>query len=281
MIRGYHTKFLPLFLLALVALPVHGADRQPGPADQIREIAARWVGEYDNHLQVRSNLDRSGAARPELTRARRELQVTRLDAPRLSETVLYFQEFIATKPGLAHRQRVVSLVWDDVAQQVRADQLFFKGSRYDREPLPDAFFRKPFCDLFFTWEPEQERYRGSMVRGSCVSEHPQDGMVYAEYEMLLYGDELWYRDRSIKLSTNSIRGEIDGFSWLLFTPSKLPHIASQQGVWRGIFRRYDAAGQLTEEFPSEIIMRIIPESGKLRYHQTNRYRPPGRARACH
>jgi len=56
---------------------------------------------------------------------------------------------------------------------------------------------------------------------------------------------------------------------------ELPYIAKQQGVWRGIFRRYDKDGKLTSEFPSEIIMRVIDEKDKVSYHQTNRYFPLG------
>lgn len=70
-----------------------------------------------------------------------------------------------------------------------------------------------------------------------------------------------------------IRGEIDGFSWLLFTRRCAPHIAKQAGVWRGTFRRVESDGRLVEEFPAEIIMRVVPRDGQLRYHQTNVYRP--------
>ncbi|MFM8481137.1 MAG: CpcT/CpeT family chromophore lyase [Gammaproteobacteria bacterium] len=252
------------------------------PEQQIREIAARWVGEYDNHLQVRSNLERGGARGPELSLERREMKVVRLDAPQLGKNILFFEEYRAASPGKAHRQRVVSLEWDEKRGQVRARQFFFRGARYDREPLDPARVAKmtrddfnlarPFCDLWFTFEREYDRYRGAMQPRTCVSEHETDGMVTAEFEMLLYGSELWYRDRSIKVD-GSIRGEIDGFSWLLFTRRDAPHIAKQAGVWRGTFRRVEADGRLAEEFPAEIIMRVVPGDGQLRYHQTNIYRP--------
>ncbi len=58
--------------------------------------------------------------------------------------------------------------------------------------------------------------------------------------MLLYADQLWYGDRSLRVRDGSVRGEIDGFSWLLFDrrekASALPAIARQQGVWRGVSR---------------------------------------------
>ncbi len=139
----------------------------------------------------------------------------------------------------------------------------------------DFDLSRPYCDLWFSWEPEWQRCRGRMQPGACVSEHEVDGMVYADFEMLLYGKELWYRDRSIRLANGTVRGEFDGFSWLLFTRKSMPHIAQQQGVWRGVFRRYDADGRLTAEFPSEITMRVMPKDGRLMYHQTNRYLPAG------
>ena len=91
-------------------------------------------------------------------------------------------------------------------------------------------------------------------------------------------NQLWYRDRSIKLMNNKIRGEIDGFSWLLFD-KRDPELAMQSiarliGVWKGTFRRYDAEGKLTAEFPSEIIARFKREGNSARYHQTNRYQLP-------
>ncbi len=254
----------------------------PSPDRQIREIAERWVGDFDNHLQVRSNRERGGARGPELSLERREMKVVRLDAPQLGKNVLFFEEYRAASPGKAHRQRVVSLEWDDKRAQVRARQFFFRGARYDRDPLDPARVAKmsrddfnlsrPFCDLWFTWEGEHDRYRGAMQPRTCVSEHETDGMVTAEFEMLLHGSELWYRDRSIKVD-GTIRGEIDGFSWLLFTRRGAPHIAKQAGVWRGTFRRVESDGRLVEEFPAEIIMRVVPGDGQLRYHQTNVYRP--------
>jgi hypothetical protein len=282
-----YTLFVLLPALA-AAQQVESSPRANAPApkspdEQIEEIAARWVGRYDNHAQVRANLDRSGDLGPELTRERREMHVVRLAAPQLGRTVLYFEEFRASQPGTAHRQRVVSLVFDAKQQQVRAEQLFFRsGPAYDRQPLaPDAvakmaltdFRRQPTCDLYFTWEAAYARYRGSMLPRTCIYEHEVDGWVHAEFDMLLGPTELWYRDRSIRIANNTIRGEIDGFSWLLFTRSTPPAVARHQGVYRGVFRRYDAAGKLTAEFPSEIIARVIDRDGQQVFHQTNTYSP--------
>jgi hypothetical protein len=256
------------------------------PEQAIAEIASRWAGEFDNHRQVQANLERAGAAAPELTREKREMRVWRLDAPQLGRTVLYYEENRGSQPGRAHRQRVVSLVWDAARQQVRAEQLFFNsGPTYDRAPLTPAsvakltrndFTHRDTCDLYFEWQEKEQRYRGSMLPQACKYLHEVSGMVYAEFDMLLYADELWYRDRSMIIASGAIRGEIDGFSWLLFTRSKLPEVARQQGVWRGTFRRYDALGKLTDEFPSEIVVRVKNEGGKQILHQTNTYRPSGR-----
>jgi hypothetical protein len=117
----------------------------------IQEIARRWTGSFHNHRQVMASEARGGSPAPELTRERREMDVHRLDAPQLGDTVLYFQEFRASQPGLAHRQRVMSLVVDHQLQCVRAEQLFFRdGPTYDRPPLeacvvaamPEEAFRR-------------------------------------------------------------------------------------------------------------------------------------------
>lgn len=255
----------------------------------IAEIARRWSGAFDNQRQVASHLERGPPAAPELTRERRSMSVHRLDAPQFGRTVLYYEEFRDSAPALAHRQRVVSLVVDPASGQIRAEQWFFNaGPTYDRKPLDpqavarmprSALRRVPECDLFFVHEPAFDRYRGSMRPRACEYDHEVDGRVYAEFDMLLYPDQLWYRDRSLRVRDGSIRGEIDGFSWLLFDrrdqPSILPAIATQQGVWQGTFRRYDADGRLVAEFPSEIVARIYPDGARLRYHQTNIYRAAG------
>jgi hypothetical protein len=184
------------------------------------------------------------------------------------------------------------LVWDDLHQAVRAEQLFFtEGPAYDRPPLaddavaalaPEAFVRHPGCDLFFRHEPEHDRWRGAMLPGACRYRHPSDGEVCAEYEMLLPDGQLWYRDRSLRLADHTVRGEVDGFSWLLFDrlgpDSPAPDLGSalvrQQGVWRGTFRRYDADGEWRESFTSTIVLRVRERRGGLRYHQSNHHRWP-------
>lgn len=269
----------------------------PGaPAESIAAILALWQGEFDNGRQVAASLARGGPAAPELPRERRWLSVQRLEAPQLGEAVLYLQEFRASQPELAQRQRVLALVWEEERQAVRAQQLFFaSGPTYDRPPLaaeqvaalpPEAFVRHPGCDLFFRWEGEQGRWRGAMLPGACRYCHPGDGEVTAEYEMLLQEGQLWYRDRSLRVADGTVRGEIHGFSWLLFDrqPSETPRpdlqalgglppgLVAQQGVWRGTFRRYDASGACYDRFTSTIVVRLKERAGQVTYHQSNHYR---------
>jgi hypothetical protein len=281
--------------LSAAFTPVGGAWQ---PQDAIAAIATAWEGRWSNHRQVEANRQRGGPPAPELTQELRELRVTRLDAPQLGEAVLFFEETRQSVPGLAHRQRVVSLVAVEEpctcegAAVVIARQLFFRaGPTYDRPPLPPAdvaelglaeFRREPGCDLLFSWEGELGRWRGSMRPCACQYHHPSSGLVYAEFAMLLLPDQLWYRDRSLKLPDHSIRGEVDGFSWLLFdrlnTAAALPlppqiEAVVEAGVYSGTFRRYDADGQLLEQFPAEVVVRLQHKNGRLLYHQTNLYRP--------
>ncbi|MCP9833561.1 MULTISPECIES: CpcT/CpeT family chromophore lyase [unclassified Cyanobium] len=216
-------------------------------AAQLETIAACWQGAFHNQRQVAATLARGGQVAPELTRELRTLEVERLEAPQLGAVVLYFQEFRASAPQLAHRQRVVVLRVDPQRGVVRAEQLFFQGGpTYDRPPLgtvrvqtlgPEAFDRHPGCDLFFEAEPAHGRFRARMDPGACRYRHPQDGEVCADFEMLLYPDQLWYRDRSLRLADGSVRGEVDGFSWLLFDRADgglgadLPALMRQQGLW--------------------------------------------------
>jgi CpeT/CpcT family (DUF1001)/Domain of unknown function (DUF3598) len=285
-----------ILLVCTTAFVFSAAAQTPAPApaaqkksaqQMIDEIAERWTGNYTNQRQVDSNIARGGAAMPELTRDPRKMMVVKLDAPQLGKTILYFEEYRLAAADKAQRQRVVSLVFDEKTQKVRAQQYFFKaGPTYDRKPLdPQLVAKKTMadfrheakCDLYFGWDAEWQRYRGGMLPRACEYPHEGSGMVYADFEMLLYPKELWYRDRSIKLADGMVRGEIDGFSWLLFDRNdSAPNqsVSRLLGVWKGTFRRYDAEGKLTATFPSEIIARLNNESGVAKYHQTNRYQLP-------
>jgi hypothetical protein len=272
----------------------------PRGMEAVEAVANLWVGRFDNARQVEASLARGGAPTPELTREHRSMEVVRLNAPQLGEVVLYLQECRATVPQRAHRQRLMRLRVED--EGVLAEQLFFReGPTYDRPLLPaervaglaeEAFMRFPGCDLHFCFEPQFNRWRGSMAPGTCRYHHPEDGEVCAEFAMLLGGDQLWYRDRSLRLRDGSIRGEIDGFSWLLFdrrhrndgplggptlVAASLPAFTQQMGVWQGTFRRYSADGELQDCLASTVVQRLEAQDGRWLYSQTNVYqRPDGR-----
>lgn len=195
----------------------------------IGEIATWWPGHYTTRRQVAADSAwvRPGAKpAPELTIVARRIMAVKLDAPQLGDHVIYFEEFRDTEPEIAARQRVTVLVWDQPTACVRSLQYFFKsGPTYDRKSLPagsvakmtkDDFMHQAACDVYFKWEAEHQRYKGGMQPRSCEYEHPGDGLVYAEFDMILWSDALWYRDRSRRVANHTIRGEIDGFSWLRF-----------------------------------------------------------------
>lgn len=215
----------------VIALAATGSARAEtkSPGDMVREVALWWAGSYDNTRQFEFDAAwRRGelAAVPELTQSKRRIVTTRLDAPHLGDQVIYFEEYRAERPGIANRQRVTAITWDEKTSSVRAVQHFFAaGLSYDRATLsPDAvatfakerFYFQPGCDLYFRWDDKNKRYTGGMMPKTCVYEHEVDGMVYAEFDMLLWPDQLWYRDRSKRVLNDTIRGEIDGFGWLRF-----------------------------------------------------------------
>lgn len=214
------------YLTLCLSLVLAGQASAKTTEDMIADIASRWTGAFDNHRQIDHNATWGGPKAPELSDEKRELNVWRVDMPELGDTVLFFEEYRATEPGTAHRQRVTSLVWDEKYQQIRALQYFFSnGPEYARKKIDPAEIEKmgrsdfqhmSTCDLFFHWDEENQRYQGSMHAYSCTYDHVLSGMVFAEFDMLLYPGQLWYRDRSIKLSDNKVRGSIDGFSYLRF-----------------------------------------------------------------
>ena len=50
----------------------------------------------------------------------------------------------------------------------------------------------------------------------------------------------------------------------------MPLLASQEGVWEGWYRYYDAAGEKIDEHRSRLVCRLR-EDGPVPYHQTNHY----------
>lgn len=93
---------------------------------------------------------------------------------------------------------------------------------------------RPLCDFWFPSEHEYDCCRCAIQPRTGVLERETDGMITAKFEILLYGSELWHRDRSTKV-LSTVPGEIDGLSWLLLTRGGAPHIAKQAGVWCGTF----------------------------------------------
>jgi hypothetical protein len=150
------------------------------------------------------------------------------------------------------------------------------------------FTRQTGCDLFFTWDQTRQRFKGGMKARQCQYDHPTSGPVYAEFDMILDANRLWYRDRSIKRGDGTIRGEIDGFSWLRFDRlSNVPNLpngdriskremmglmpttARMEGTWQGVFRRYDGDGILNQTLASKIIVRFLEDGNAFDYSQTN------------
>ncbi len=197
----------------------------PGRNAASETLADWWVGTYDNSSQVAANSAPSVPDVPELTRTARRMTLERVTAPQLGDVVLLLHEYKAPAMATAHRARVMVLkdLGDD---RIRAVQHFFKdGPTYDRKPTDAAtvaamkgedFNFYPGCDLFFTFNPKAGRYEGGMPSRTCVYEHATDGFVYAEFDQFIWPRATWYRDRSVKIATGTVRGSIDGFAYLRF-----------------------------------------------------------------
>jgi hypothetical protein len=234
------------------------------------------------------------------------LRVQRLNAPAIGPLVLYLEEIKTDQPDKAHRQRVMTFSWKPETNEIEVEQLFFSTElAYDRHFIPARdvekmkradFTRERGCDLFFKWDGTNRRYKGGMLPRACQYVHPTSGSVYAEFDMILDANRLWYRDRSIKLGDGSIRGEIDGFSWLRFDRladvsslnngdriskramlALMPTTARMEGTWSGTFRRYDAQGVLNQTLASTVIVRFLEDGNAFDYSQTNITRETGRS----
>ena len=277
-------------------------DRKTVGAMQIERFAEYWTGAFSNELQVASEINSLDPEYPEAARLNRDIRVHRLEAASIGDPVLYLEEIKMDQPDKAHRQRVMTFVWREGSGEIEVQQLFFSPElSYDRPFLApeevsrmrrEDFAQAPGCNLFFTWDEALQRFKGGMRPRQCRYEHPVSGPVYAEFDMILDRDRLWYRDRSIKIADGAIRGEIHGFSWLRFdrlsrTPElgggdrisreqmlrRMPVMARMEGVWEGEFRRVDSEGALIELAPSRVIVSFLPDGEPYDYHQVNITRP--------
>jgi hypothetical protein len=50
----------------------------------------------------------------------------------------------------------------------------------------------------------------------------------------------------------------------------MPLLATNEGVWEGVYRYYNPAGELIDQHKSKLVCRF-PASGEYPYHQTNYY----------
>lgn len=282
-------------------LIVHPASADDGKST-VEKFADYWTGLFSNERQVLLNSDRLMPDYPELVHTTRDHRVYRLAESQLGHVVLFLEESKHSAPDVAHRQRVMKIEWMESTQEVRVNQLFFKsGPAYDRELLnpqavgamsADQFNHIARCDLFFKWDDTLQRFEGGMRPQACTYQHEISGPVYAEFDMILDKHRMMYRDRSIKQTDRAIRGEIDGFSWLIFDRlSKEPVLAngdrisreelmrrmpisgSMEGTWLGEFIRVDAEGTILEKFPTKIVASYLPDGHEYDFHQLNIYRP--------
>jgi hypothetical protein len=190
-----------------------------------REIADWWTGSWDNAAQLAANAALGLPPAPEITTTARRITVERLAMPQLGAHVVLLQEYKAPDLAKANRSRVYVLR-EEADGRVRAVQHFFTtGPTYDRAPVDPAMVVKmgakdftlvPGCDLFFVWDAKNARYHGAMAPRACEYRHETDGMVYAEFDQLLWPGHFWYRDRSVKIPSGVERGAIDGFQYLRF-----------------------------------------------------------------
>lgn len=284
-------------LAAFFSTVAQANDGHAAQPEAVERFAALWEGFYSNERQVRREELASEPDYPEAVRLLRDMRVHRLDAPQIGEHVLFLEEIKSDDPDKAHRQRVMTLDWHADTSEIEVNQLFFaQGPSYDRSLLDpavvaqmprEAFRLEAGCNLFFTWNAELERFEGGMRPRKCEYVHPESGLVYAEFDMVLDEDRLWYRDRSIIIETQAIRGEIEGFSWLRFDRlsddpangngdriskaelAKRLSYASDDGVWEGTFRRIDANGEVIEVRPSRIEYRFLEDGEPFDFAQVN------------
>lgn len=289
---------LSILGLMLASAATAADQSDAGDRSQLYAFAEMWEGFYSNERQVRRENLAGEPEYPEAVRLLRDMRVHRLDAPKIGDAVLFLEEIKSDNPEKAHRQRVMTLDWHEDTGEIEVNQLFFKnGPSYDRTPLEakkvakmsrSDFRLEAGCNLFMKWNEALQRFEGGMRPRKCEYVHPESGPVYAEFDMILDEDRHWYRDRSIIIENKTIRGEIEGFSWLRFDrlsndpaigngdriskselAKRLSYADAEGGVWDGLFRRVDDEGEVIETRPSRIIYRFLDDNEPFDFEQVN------------
>ena len=304
--RNEHFQLFPAAVVAAILLGAHwpsvSGAVEAGGSELLGRFAKYWTGAFSNERQARAERLNREPDYPEAVRLVRDMRVHRLNAPAIGDIVLFLEEVKTDRPQLAHRQRVMTLLWRESTGEIEVEQLFPSlDQAYDRPLMSpeeveqlsrEDLFLVSECNLFFRWEPEKERFKGGMRPRACRYEHPQSGPVYAEFDMVLDRHRLWYRDRSIKVADGAVRGEIDGFSWLRFDRlsdrpvlangdrisraqlrRRMPLNAKMEGVWEGTFRRVGPKGEIIEALPSRITVQLLPDGEAYDYRQINVLNP--------
>lgn len=304
--KNTHFQLFPAAVVAAVLLGAHWPSAssavEANGSELLGRFAKYWTGAFSNERQAKSERLNREPDYPEAVRLVRDMRIHRLNAPAIGDIVLFLEEVKADRPQLAHRQRVMTLLWRESTGEIEVEQLFPSlDQAYDRPLISpeeveqlsrEDLFPVAECNLFFRWEPEKERFKGGMRPRACRYEHPQSGPVYAEFDMVLDRHRLWYRDRSIKVADGAVRGEIDGFSWLRFDRlsdrpvlangdrisraqlrRRMPLTTKMEGVWEGTFRRVGPKGEIIEALPSRITVQLLPDGEAYDYRQINVLNP--------
>ena len=187
---------------------------------EIDYLMAIWPGNYDNREQLQKSADQGRRSIEEGGEIRVHSIVRKVDLPDFGPHVLLLEEYINNNPEETYRLRLYELMPDEDENAVRVRMHFFRerekwaGTHADLSKLNELDKADTFtldgCEILI--RRESDYMLGAMEEKACIFGE-DDNRRYADYQLRVGEESVWFRDRSLNLETDEPVVEISDFSW--------------------------------------------------------------------
>jgi hypothetical protein len=186
-------------------------------ADHARELAALWVGTFDNEAQVRAPANQALPAAERVERQR--YVVRRVQVPALGEEVLLLQIWTGEDLSQLYRQRLVRFTGQVLSGRVRQETFSFNDGPGGRTPAPEELREVTMAALSSmgeacapVWQRREDRrrreavYIGTIAPLSCERRLRSGEAVFIEAETRLDANGLAHREAGTRADRSYVFG---------------------------------------------------------------------------
>jgi len=193
--------------VAVAAAP----DAAPAP-DQRDALADLWTGMYDMSEELITGTAADSPLAPLPEQERVQINVRRIQLPRLGTHVLYVEEYPYDEPFERRRRVLLNLLPPAPDGTYRVRQYTRRAEAPNSGTLSAADVESvEGCDLFLAREGGQ--FRGG-TRGRLCLEKTRGEQRWIDYRVVIGEGLFWYRQRTLSLATDELIEEIAGIPHL-------------------------------------------------------------------